>query len=110
MVEKNLQALIEDGKQICRLLYENNVGNCKVRNTKLVDDFSHELLKFAIYLADADDVLTRQEIDTVERFLGVTLDKRLVGDIEKREALQKDYCTTKPPFPTALKLERYDST
>lgn len=97
MVEKNLQALIEDGKQICRLLYENNVGNCKVRNTKLVDEFSHELLKFAIYLADADDVLTRQEIDTVERFLGVTLDKRLVEDIEKREALQKDYCTTKPP-------------
>lgn len=97
MVEKNLQVLIEDGKQICKLLFDNNVGNCKARNTKLVDEFCHELLKFAVYLADADDVLTQQEIGTVEKYLGVTLDRSLVEDIEKKEALQSDYCKTKPP-------------
>jgi len=96
MVEKDLKDLISDSGKICELLYEHNVGNCRSRSIPLAAQMRRDLLKFAICLADADEVLTKAEIAVVQEYLGVTLDEKLVEDVKQRDSLEPLYLKERP--------------
>lgn len=96
MMEKTLRDLIADSERICDLLYANNVGNCKARPASLTVELHHELLKYAIYLADADDVLTKHEVNVIEEYLGVHVDHAMVEQMKQGDYLEITYPRERP--------------
>ena len=96
MIEKTLKDLLADSEKVCELLYNNNIGNCKARPTTLMVELHHELLKFAIYLADADDILTEHEVRVIQEFLGVSVDKKLVEQVKRSDSLEILFPTERP--------------
>lgn len=96
MMEKTLKDLIADSEKICDLLYTNNVGNCKARPASLRVELHHELLKYAIYLADADDILTQHEVNVMEEYLGVHVDLVMVEQVKQSDSLEMLYPKERP--------------
>ena len=53
MKRQNLKELIKTVDDICQVMTQANVGNAGKKPISLKESFHFELLKFAVYLADA---------------------------------------------------------
>lgn len=94
MAEKNvrdLKDLIGTSEEICNLLYEHNVGNCRSRVTGLGTEMYLEFLKFAVYLADADTILSEHEKQCIEDYLKYTVDDEILLDIKQKNGIDTRY-------------------
>ena len=68
MKRQNLKELIQTVDDICKVMTEANVGNASSKPITLRNSFHLELLKFAVYLADADDCMDEKELQVMSEY------------------------------------------
>ena len=71
MQQLDIKGYIEKSNQICELLKTANVGNNASEGISLSERFRTELLRFAIYLADANGKLEPAEAQLISQSLGI---------------------------------------
>lgn len=85
MKQLNLNEYIEKADEICDLLTKANVGNARSGNMTLKEKFHYELLKFAIYIADADNSMDDKEIDIIRENLKIEATVESLKEMKARE-------------------------
>lgn len=85
MKQLNLNEYIEKADEICDLLTKANVGNARSGNMTLKEKFHYELLKFAIYIADADNSMDDKEIDIIRENLKIEAMVESLKEMKARE-------------------------
>ncbi len=74
MEQLELKGFIEKADEICKMLTKENVGNNASENMTLKELLHFELLKFAVYLADADGDMDEREIAIIKDCLQIDAD------------------------------------
>lgn len=85
MEQLNLKQYMQKADEICGLLTKANVGNALNSNMTLKEKFHYELLKFAIYLADADTVMDETEIEIVRENLDIEATAESLKEMKAKE-------------------------
>lgn len=94
MEQLDLKGYIEKSKDICELLTKANVGNNASEGLSLSERFSAELLRFSIYLADANNKIEKAEMDLISEMLGVEASE--IFFFEQKQKLPNDFMNTIP--------------
>ncbi len=71
MKELDLKELIKTSNEICVKLTKANVGNVKAEGINLKERLNFELLKFAVYLAEADGSMNEKELSLIKECLNI---------------------------------------
>jgi Holliday junction resolvasome RuvABC ATP-dependent DNA helicase subunit len=66
----DLKELIALSDEICDALTKANVGNISSTGRTLKEQFHEDLMKFAVYLADADGKVEDNELAVIQEYLG----------------------------------------
>ena len=83
MSKLNLEQFIKLSDDVCNDISRANVANVAAERETLKETFHYELLKFAIFLADADEEIDDNEIGIIR----TNLDDKIT--IERLEAIKK---------------------
>lgn len=87
MEKLDIKGYIAKANEICELLKSANVGNNASEEMSLSERFCAELLRFAIYLSDANGKMEEAEKRLIEENLGVKTDgEQLAKEKEKLSA------------------------
>lgn len=100
MKQLGLQEFIETSDDIALLLYEANVGNAKREKMTLKQLLHFELLKFAVYLADADGEMDEKELAVIQESLAIESTAEELAAMKKREGITDKFGEK---IPTILK-------
>lgn len=85
MKELGLKELIETSDAICVALTKANVGNVRAEGITLRERLHLELLKFAVYLADANGSINEKEIDIIKEYLKIDTDANKLKQMKVKE-------------------------
>lgn len=85
MKQLNLKEMIETVDDICKVMTDANVGNVGAGSMSLKESFHFELLKFAVYLADADGSMDEEELRMIQEYLGIKADVKNLKAMKYRE-------------------------
>ena len=85
MKQLDLKEYIRTSDEISALLQAANVGNIAREKMTLKEMLHFELLKFAIYLADADGNMDERELDVIRSTLGIDSSVEELTAMRKRE-------------------------
>lgn len=85
MEQLNLNQYMQKADEICALLTKANVGNVLNSNMTLKEKFHYELLKFAIYLADADAVMDEKELEIIRENLKMEATAESLKKMKEKE-------------------------
>lgn len=72
MNEVSFEQLLQMSDDICDLLTRSNVWSAGLRPYNLKQRLHYELLKFGVYLSDADGTITEKEVDEIRKKLDIT--------------------------------------
>jgi AAA+ superfamily predicted ATPase len=72
MNEVSFEHLLQMSDDICDLLTRANVWNAGLRPYNLKQRMHYELLKFGVYLADADGTISENEVEEIRKKLDIT--------------------------------------
>lgn len=100
MKQLGLQEFIQTSDDIANLLQEANVGNVNAEKMTLKELLHFELLKFAVYLADADGNIDEKEIAVIKDSLGIESSVDELYAMKKREGITDKFGEK---IPTVLK-------
>lgn len=74
MKQLDLKDFIALSDEVCRELTRANVGNAVSEKISLKERLHFELLKFAVYLADADNDMDEKELAVIQEYLKIKAD------------------------------------
>lgn len=100
MKQLSLKELIGTADKICMALMKANVGNAASENMTLKERLHYELLMFAMYLADADEVMEQKELDIMKEYLEIEATAEELKAKIKKEKAKEQFGDT---IPTVLK-------
>lgn len=96
MKQLGLKELIGVSDEICRALTGANVGNAASEKMTLKERLHFELLKFAVYLADADGNMDEKELALVREYLGIKADAGRLRAMKKKEKVDDQFGNSIP--------------
>lgn len=96
MKQLDLKELIETADNICKDLYLANIGNIQSDSMTLKDKLHYELLRFAVYLADADDDMNDREIEIIHQYLKITATKQDMKSLKQKERIDSGFAQDIP--------------
>lgn len=96
MKRQNLKELIQTVDDICKVMTEANVGNASSKPITLRNSFHLELLKFAVYLADADDCMDEKELQVMSEYLDIKADAKNLKEMKRRERVNDSFGKVMP--------------
>lgn len=85
MKQLGLQEFITTSDDIAMLLQAANVGNVAAEKMTLKELLHFELLKFAVYLADADGNMDENELKVIQESLGIESSLEELAAMKKKE-------------------------
>lgn len=91
MKQKNLKELIATVDDICKVMTDANVGKIGSGTMSLKETFHFELLKFAVYLADADMHMDEKELGVISEYLGIKTDAKNLKAMKYRENVDDQF-------------------
>ncbi len=91
MKQQNLKELIATVDEICRVMTDANVGNAAGKPISLKESFHFELLKFAVYLADADGKFEERELSLIAEYLGIKAEAKNLRAMKYRENIDDHF-------------------
>lgn len=91
MKQQNLKELIATVDEICRVMTDANVGNAAGKPISLKESFHFELLKFAVYLADADGKFEERELSMIAEYLGIKAEAKNLRAMKYRENIDDHF-------------------
>lgn len=100
MKQLGIQEFITTSDDISMLLQAANVGNISNEKMTLKELLHFELLKFAVYLADADGEMDEKEISIIQDVLGISSTAEELAAMKKREQIDDKFAGS---IPTVLK-------
>jgi len=98
MEQLDIKGYVEKVNEICKLLTRANVGNNASEGMTLSERFRAELLRFAIYLSNADGTVDEAELKLISENLDVSVSEEMIA--REKEKLTPSFCNT---IPTCLK-------
>lgn len=96
MKRQNLKEMIKTADEICAEMTKANVGNAGAKPISLRDSFHLELLKFAVYLADADACMDENELGIISEYLGIRADAKNMKEMKYREHVDDSFAAMIP--------------
>ena len=96
MKQLELKDLVELSDEICEELMKANVGNILAQKMTLKECLHDELLKFAVFLADADDQIEENEIEIICRYLEIKTDGKSLSNMKSRENINDSFIDKVP--------------
>ncbi|MBQ0043109.1 MAG: AAA family ATPase [Lachnospiraceae bacterium] len=91
MVQKNLKELIETVDTICKMMSDAGVVKETPGGMSIKETFHFELLKFAVYLADADMMIDLRELALIDKYLGIKADAKNLKAMKYRENVDDQF-------------------
>ena len=91
MKQLDLQEYIKTSDEIAALLQSANVGNVSAEKMTLKELLHFELLKFAVYLADADGDMDEKELDIIRESLGIESTAEELEAMKKKENINGQF-------------------
>ncbi len=85
MKQLGLQEYITTSDEIAALLQAANVGNVASEKMTLKEMLHFELLKFAVYLADADGDMDEREVSVIQESLGIESTIEELAQMKRKE-------------------------
>ena len=76
---------------ICKLLSSVRVGKYDTKPTMVVDNFHYELLKYAVFLADADGEISEEELAYIRKRLKITARMSELQAFKKSEKIPGNF-------------------
>lgn len=76
---------------ICKLLTNVRVGKYNTKPTLVVDNFHYELLKYAVFLADADGEISEEELAYIRKKLKITTRMSELQAFKKSEKIPGNF-------------------
>ena len=96
-MEKTLQELMAICDSICMTISRLNIGGVLALSMPLKVLLHREMMEFALYLADADGIITQEEQDLIKDTLQIKMRAEEVTDMRRRIAAQGGtYGSTRP--------------
>jgi len=96
-LEKTLQELMAICDSICMTISRLNIGGVLALSMPLKVLLHREMMEFALYLADADGIITQEEQDLIKDTLQIKMRAEEVTDMRRRIAAQGGtYGSTRP--------------
>lgn len=96
MKQLELNELIALSDEICTELMKANVGNIAAEKMTLKELLHDDLLKFAVFLADADGRIEQNEIEIIREYLKLNTDEKGLSDIKSRENIDGKFAEEVP--------------
>lgn len=96
MEQLGLKELIALSDEICVELTKANVGNISTEKKTLKELLHEDLLKFAVFLADADGRIEENEIEIIREYLKLNTDEKTLSDIKSRENINDNFADEVP--------------
>lgn len=96
MKQLELNELIALSDEICTELMKANVGNIAAEKMTLKELLHDDLLKFAVFLADADGRIEQNEIEIIREYLKLNTDEKGLSDIKSRENIDGKFAEKVP--------------
>lgn len=96
MKQLELNELIALSDEICTELMKANVGNIAAEKMTLKELLHDDLLKFAVFLADADGRIEQNEIEIIREYLKLNTDEKSLSDIKSRENIDGKFAEEVP--------------
>ncbi len=87
MKQLGLQEYITTADEISALLQAANVGNVAAEKMTLKEMLHFELLKFAVYLADADGDMDEREVSVIQETLGIESTIEELAQMRRKEVV-----------------------
>lgn len=100
MKQLDLQEFIKLSDEIANLLQAANVGNIASEKMSLKELLHFELLKFAVYLSDADGNMDEKELSVIRESLSIDSTAEELEKMKKREGINSSFGEK---IPTVLK-------
>ncbi len=91
MRQVDLKELIGTADEICEKLTSANVGNAAAADMSLKERLHYELLRFAVYLADADGRIEDNEAAVIRDYLGIAADAGSLYEIRDKEDIDRTF-------------------
>lgn len=96
MEQLELKELIELSDEICEELTKTNVGNILAEKMTLKEYLHNDLLKFAVFLADADGRIEENEVEIIREYLKLRMDEKELSNIKNRENINDSFADEVP--------------
>lgn len=96
MKQLEVDELIALSDEICAELTKANVGNIAAEKMTLKELLHDDLLKFAVFLADADGRIEQNEIEIIREYLKLNTDEKGLSDIKSRENIDDKFAEEVP--------------
>lgn len=91
MKQQGLKELIATADEICQVMTDANVANAALQPMSLKEKFRFELLKFAVYLADADGEMDENELSIMSDYLGIKAEAKAMRAMKYRENIDDGF-------------------
>lgn len=91
MKQQGLKELIATADEICQVMTDANVANAALQPMSLKEKFRFELLKFAVYLADADGEMDENELSIMSDYLGIKAEAKTMRAMKYRENIDDGF-------------------
>ena len=95
MKQQNLTELIATVDDICKIMTDAGVVKA-TSSMSLKETFHFELLKFAVFLADADMSMDEAELNLISKYLGITADAKNLKAMKYRENVDDQFGNVVP--------------
>ena len=96
MNEVSFEHMLNMNDDICDLLTRSNVWSAGLKPYNLRERMHYELLKFGVYLSDADGTISETEIDEIRKKLGISPIQSNLITLKRREHIPDGYKTEVP--------------
>ncbi len=96
MEQLELKELIELSDEICEELTKVNVGNILAEKMTLKEYLHNDLLKFAVFLADADGRMEENEVEIIREYLKLRTDVKELCNIKSLENINDSFADEVP--------------
>lgn len=96
MEQLELKELIELSDEICEELTKTNIGNILAEKMTLKEYLHNDLLKFAVFLADADGRIEENEVEIIREYLKLRMDEKELSNIKNRENINDSFADEVP--------------
>ncbi len=91
MKQQGLKELIATVDAICQVMTDANVAHAAAKPISLKESFHFELLKFAVYLADADGEMDERELSVITDYLGIRAEAKNLRAMKYRENIDDHF-------------------
>lgn len=97
MNELSFEQLMQTGDDICELLTRSNVWSAGLRPYNLKQRLHYELLKFGVYLSDADGIISEEEVDKIREKLDISPIQQNLVTLKRNEKIPDGFKKEVPP-------------